>query len=284
MIRIGPAGWSYKDWEGIVYPTNVRRFDPLSYLAHYFDTIEINSSFYRVPPESHALSWARRVAENDDFRFTIKLFRDFTHTNEPPRGEDVDAFRKFLDRLDDKKRLGALLIQFPWSFKASEESLERLERLLKEFEAYPKAVEVRHGSFATDRFVRFLDEHDTAFVNIDQPIFGDSIEPSSHVIGPVGYVRLHGRNYEKWFAHEESWERYDYLYTRDQLSPWVERVRTMAAEKDVYAVTNNHFRGQAIVNALDMRSALGMKVEVPPTLADAYGERARFPTEFRNGA
>jgi len=273
-IRIGPAGWSYTDWEGTVYPPHGSRFDPLAYLAQFFDTIEINSPFYRIPPPTHAKSWVRRVASNRDFKFTTKIFRGFTHDAKELKTGDVDAFRAYLDPLAAADRLGAVLLQYPWSFRNSEASRDKLASLFRDFDGFPLAVEVRHASFQEEEFIRFLDEHGVAWVNVDQPLFHDSVKPADTVTGQIGYVRLHGRNYEKWFAHAESWERYNYLYSKEELAPWVERIGRMAAnEKDVYVITNNHFRGQAIVNAVDLQEALGMEAKMPPQVASVYAER-----------
>ena len=272
-IRIGPAGWSYTDWEGTVYPKHGSKFDHLAYLASFFDTIEINSPFYRIPPPTHAKSWVRRVGANRDFKFTTKIFRGFTHEEAAPADADVAAFRDYLDPLMEADRLGALLIQFPWSFKNSPESRAKLEELFRAFAAYPKALEVRHATFQNGEFVSFLDEHDVAWVNVDQPLFSDSVKPADTATGPLGYVRLHGRNYEKWFAHSESWERYNYLYSKEELEPWVGRIESMARNKETYVVTNNHFRGQAIVNAGDLQEALGMEVKRPPQLKETYPGR-----------
>jgi uncharacterized protein YecE (DUF72 family) len=272
-IRIGPAGWSYTDWEGTVYPKHGSRFDHLAYLASFFDTIEINSPFYRIPPPTHSKSWTRRVASNPDFKFTTKIFRGFTHEKADLAADDVKAFRNYLDPLMHEERLGAVLLQFPWSFKNSPESREKLEKLFGAFADYPKALEVRHASFQDDEFFRFLSEYDVAFVNIDQPLFQDSVKPSDVVTGPLAYARFHGRNYEKWFAHEESWERYNYLYSPEQLEPWVERIQRMSEEKDAYVITNNHFRGQAVVNAADLKAALGLGGKLPPQLKEVYGDR-----------
>lgn len=272
-IRIGPAGWSYTDWEGTVYPPHRSRFDHLAYLSSFFDTIEINSPFYRIPPPTHAKSWVRRVSSNPSFKFTTKIYRGFTHDAAQPGADDVKAFRNYLDPLLDANRLGAVLLQFPWSFKDAPESRDRLERLFADFRGYPLALEVRHSSFQNDELTRFLDERGVAWVNVDQPLFHESVKPAATVAGPVGYVRLHGRNYEKWFAHSESWERYNYLYSKEELSPWVERIRTMAREKETYVITNNHFRGQAVVNACDLKEALGIAGKVPPQLAELYPAR-----------
>jgi len=268
QIRIGPAGWSYKDWEGTVYPPHGSKFDPLAYLASFFDTIEINSPFYRIPPPQHARSWVRRVGANPDFKFTTKVFRGFTHDEYAQ--SDVKAFRDYVDPLMDANRLGAVLLQYPWSFKNSDESREKLEKLFRDLDGYPLALEVRHATFQNDEFFRFLDERGVAWVNVDQPLFSDSVKPAGTVTGPVGYARLHGRNYEKWFAHGETWERYNYLYSKEDLAPWVERIGQMAHGQDTYVITNNHFRGQAIVNAVDLKEALGQDAKLPPQLADVH--------------
>ncbi|MBV8516785.1 MAG: DUF72 domain-containing protein [Acidobacteria bacterium] len=274
-IRIGPAGWSYTDWEGVVYPKHGSRFDHLAYLSSFFDTIEINSPFYRIPPPNHARSWVRRVAANRDFKFTTKVFRGFTHENAALARDDVKAFRNYLDPLMDAGRLGAILLQFPWSFKNTPESRAKLEALFAAFDAYPKALEVRHSSFEDDAFYRFLDDRNVGWVNVDQPLFDNSVKPAETTTGPLAYARFHGRNYEKWFAHDESWERYNYLYSAKELEPWVARIESMAQNKDTYVITNNHFRGQAIVNAGELRDSLGQDNKLPPQLKEIYPDRVK---------
>src|SRR6266849_9719038 len=273
-IRVGPAGWSYSDWEGTVYPPHGSRFDALAYLASFFDTIEINSPFYRIPPPTHPRSWIRRVASNPTLKFTTKIYRGFTHESAKPSKEDVKSFRNYLDPFKESDRLGAVLLQYPWSFKNTPESIEKLERVFADFNGYPLALEVRHGSFQNDDFLRFLEQHNVSWVNVDQPMFSDSVKPSDTVTGPVAYVRLHGRNYEKWFAHSESWERYNYLYSKEELKTWVDRIERMVRSKETYVITNNHFRGQAIVNAAELKEALGQDAKLPPQLKEVYGERA----------
>jgi uncharacterized protein YecE (DUF72 family) len=274
QIRVGPAGWSYKDWEGTVYPPHGSKFDHLAYLASFFDTIEINSPFYRIPPPAHAKSWVRRVADNPNFKFTTKVFRGFTHDDASLVDADVTAFRDYLDPLAGANRLGAVLLQYPWSFKNSDESRDKLSALFNAFDGYPLALEVRHSTFQNEEFLHFLDEHDVAWVNVDQPLFHDSVKPSDAMTGPLAYARLHGRNYEKWFAHGETWERYNYLYSKEELAPWVDRIQTMASAKETYVVTNNHFRGQAIVNAVELEESLGMDAKMPPQLKETYPGRA----------
>jgi len=263
-IRVGPAGWSYKDWEGIVYPPHGSKFDHLAYLAEFFDTIEVNSSFYRTPPATHAKSWVRRVAFNPEFLFTAKLAQEFTHARDFPSADEVALFRQFLEPLQSEEKLGAVLAQFPWSFKDSRGSRERLRRIFEALKGVPLVVEMRHGSFQTEEFLLFLRDNGVGFANIDQPIFGNSVRPSAVVTSDVAYVRFHGRNYEKWFEHEESWERYNYLYSDKELDEWVPRIESMhSGGAQVFVVTNNHFRGQAIQNAGELKKKLGQASRLP---------------------
>jgi uncharacterized protein YecE (DUF72 family) len=277
MIRVGVAGWDYDDWWGPVYPADrkgKRSFDPLAYLARYFDTIEINSTFYRPPSERSAASWARRVAENPAFRFTAKLYQRFTHQRDAAwtTGE-VDEVRRGLQPLLEAGRLGGVLIQFPWSFKRDAAAREWLGDLVGAFGEFPLAVEVRHSSWNVPEFYESLRERGVGAVNIDQPVFGHSITPGTEVTAPLGYVRLHGRNYENWFRDgAESHERYDYLYTKDELDGWLDRIHEVARRaRDTYVITNNHFRGQAPANALMLRAMAGGDPAVPPELRAAFG-------------
>jgi uncharacterized protein YecE (DUF72 family) len=260
-----------------VYPQPApRAFDPLAYLSRYFDTIEINSTFYRPPRPDLPKRWVRRVTANPNFKFTAKLWQRFTHQRaEAWTREEAAAVRAGLDPLAEGGRLGAVLIQFPWSFKADEATQEWLGDVVSEFSGYPLVVEVRHASWNRPEFYRWLGERGVGFVNIDQPLYHRSIGPSAAASGRVGYVRLHGRNYEDWFREGAGRDaRYDYLYDRAELEPWVERIKELAeggVAEDVYVVTNNHFRGQAAANAV-MLSAMvhGRRARAPDALVKAY--------------
>lgn len=275
MVRFGVAGWDYKDWWGPVYPAaKPRGFDPLAYLAKYFDTIEINSTFYRPADRKAAERWASRVAHNQNFKFTAKLWQRFTHERETAwTADQLGAVRESMEPIAEAGRLGCLLAQFPWSFKRTDESREWLDDLIGAFAAFPLAVEVRHASWNVPEFYASLAERGVGVVNIDQPVFSNSIKPGAQVTADVGYVRLHGRNYENWFSERaESHERYDYLYTTEELKPWLDRIHEVAKRaRDTYVVTNNHYRGQAAVNAAMLRKLYGEPVvEVPPELEEVY--------------
>jgi uncharacterized protein YecE (DUF72 family) len=277
MIRIGPAGWSYRDWEGIVYPRpRPRGFDPLAFLAGFFDTIEINSTFYRPATADSAASWAARVGENPRFRFSAKLWRRFTHErDEAFASTDVAAARAALDPLRDAGRLGAVLLQFPWSFRRDDASRLWLDDVIGAFDDFPLVLEVRHESWNVPAFYQELEERRVGFVNIDQPRFKHSVGPSATATSEVGYIRIHGRNYADWFRKNASAEkRYDYLYTAAELEPWVYRALAVAkATDDVYVVTNNHFRGKGIANSTMLHAMLaGHPVPAPAGVIAEYPE------------
>ena len=275
MIRVGPAGWAYEDWNGIVYPKpRPRGFDPLTHLAAYFDTVEVNSTFYRPATADTARKWVARVADNDRFRFTAKAWQRFTHArDEALTRADVAAAREAMDPLHDAGRLGAVLLQFPWSFKRDDDARVWLDDVTRALADFPLALEVRHASWNVPAFYHELAERGIGFVNIDQPLFARSLGPSATATAPVGYVRLHGRNYEDWFREGAGVEaRYDYLYAADELLPWAERAQQVAAAtQEVYVVTNNHFQGKAVANAVMLQAMLdGAPKPAPPGVVERY--------------
>jgi uncharacterized protein YecE (DUF72 family) len=273
-IHIGPAGWSYADWRGRVYPEGAgAKFDTLALVAKYFDTVEINSSFYRPPSPGTARSWLRRIQHNRDFIFTAKLYRTFTHERGKATGDDEKVFRDGIDPLVEAGKLGAVLIQFPWSFKNDREERSYLNQLCERFKDYPLVVELRHESWNHPRILQTLEDLGVGLCDIDQPLFANSIKPSAEVTSSIGYVRLHGRNYQNWFREEaDVVERYDYLYSRDELEPWVERIKQVSEKaKETFVITNNHARGQSLVNAFEVLALLEEKrMPGPAKLIESY--------------
>jgi uncharacterized protein YecE (DUF72 family) len=279
MIRFGIAGWSYADWKGIVYPqSKPRGFDELSYLAIYFDLIELNNTFYRIPESKMVESWTKRVGHNPNFRFTAKLFQDFTHGKKPINKQDVKAYLKSLQSLISADRLGCLLAQFPISFRNTPENQGRLEEIAEHFGKYSLVVEFRHRGWITEPVLNWLEENEIGFCNVDEPMFRKMIKPSAHVTGPTSYVRFHGRNYGNWFAKEEKAgtatrdARYDYLYSDEELDEWVPRIKEMGEKStDVFVVGNNHFRGQAPANILQLKSkVIEGPVDIPETMIEEF--------------
>jgi uncharacterized protein YecE (DUF72 family) len=275
MIHYGPAGWLYKDWEGIVYPLpKPKGFDPLAYIARYFSTIEINSTYYGSPLPATADKWVARVEPFPHFKFTAKLWKRFTHerTTAWTRAEFREACVP-MDRLQGAGRLGALLLQFPWSFRRTDENREWLDDVTRTFRKFPLVLEVRHESWNTPEFYAELAERGIGFVNIDQPLFKSSIKPSATVTSGVGYIRVHGRNYKDWFRKNAGVEaRYDYLYSKKELEPWADRVTEVAsAASDTYVVTNNHYKGKSVTNAAMLKAMVEKKAAaVPPLLMKAH--------------
>ncbi|HEX3904046.1 MAG TPA: DUF72 domain-containing protein [Polyangia bacterium] len=277
-VRVGTAGWDYPDWRGIVYPNQKKskRFDELAYLARYFDTVEINTTFYRPGDPKAAAAWVRRVAQNPNFKFAAKLWKRFTHERDGAwTADEVRVARAAFDVLEDAGRLGAVLLQFPWSFKRDEAGEEWLHDLFDAFAGLPLVVEVRHASWNSEEILADLAQRGVGLVNVDQPLFSRSIEPAAHATSSVAYVRMHGRNYQDWFRKSaDRNRRYDYLYTADELRPWVDRIKEMAARpttKELYAVTNNHNLGKAPANGAMMEAMLWeRKVPLPPTLFARY--------------
>lgn len=269
----------YDDWEGIVYPPPRRGFDRLGFLASLFDTIEINSTFYRIPPPSMTREWARRVGHNPRFLFTAKLYRGFTHErNATP--DDRKAVGAAMEPLAEAGRLGCLLVQFPMSFHATPANRGTLEGILGDLSAFPLVAEFRHRSWDAPDTLALLEAAGAGFANIDQPRLAGNLPATAHVTGPVAYYRFHGRNAAKWFGPDTSnEERYDYLYSTRELEPWAARIREgvlRRPEASAFAVMNNHFRGQAVANALELQQMLTGEIRVAPeSLRATYPEVAR---------
>jgi uncharacterized protein YecE (DUF72 family) len=288
-ILVGTAGWSYKDWEGVFYPAGMRRRKrhPLELVARCFDAVEINTSFYgHIKPELAKL-WARIANDvNPNFIFTAKLHRSFTHSplaaTEPtsaasirPNNEDERLAREGLEALAATGKFGALLIQFPVSFKNTSLNREYLETLLRQFIEFPRAVEVRHSTWNNPETLAYFAERNVSFCNIDQPQLGRSLEPTSHVTSAIGYVRLHGRNYDQWFEdNASSADRYNHFYKDSELIGWKDRIEEIAQRaKITFVVTNNHFEAKAGVNALQLKHMLtGRRVLAPEPLLERYPE------------
>ena len=276
MIYVGTSGWSYEDWKGIVYPAG--RTDQLECLAGLFKALEINSTFYRPATAWMAKSWAKKVAGLPEFIFTAKLWQRFTHErNAKFSKEEVEAFNEGMKPLAQAGRLGAVLAQFSFAFVDAPEARERLERIAECFGRWPLVVEVRHASWAASEAFDFILKLGYSITATDQPMSKLSMPPVAR--GPIGYMRLHGRNRRTWFKKNAGRdEKYDYLYSPGQMRRFADEIRAMdEPAKKAFVFTNNHFRGQAVANALELRAILeDRKVPVSPTLLDAFPDLADF--------
>jgi uncharacterized protein YecE (DUF72 family) len=296
-IRVGTSGWSYPSgegtWNGVFYPTASERagakppgskFDELAFYAQHFDTVEVNSTFYRVPAVKTTQDWVKRTP--DDFEFSLKLFQKFTHpemflkaTGKDPADidrTDVDEFRKAIEPMASAGKLGALLAQFPASFKNEPGSRDYLAWLLHAFREYGLAVELRHRSFSDDpvETMDLLAEHGAALVQIDEPKFKTSIRQNLRAnVKTIYYLRLHGRNAAQWWKHDKSEDRYNYLYSGEELEPLVEAVAATARDvKKAYLYANNHFSAKSVANAATIKAKLGQELggEYPESFVQRY--------------
>jgi uncharacterized protein YecE (DUF72 family) len=274
-IYIGPAGWSYEDWKGIVYPSHTKT-DELELLSRMFNTVEINSSFYRPPTPAVTQTWMQRVRGNPQFIFTAKLYRRFTHERDRLIPSDEAIFKEGLDPFMKENKLGALLVQFPYSFHNTPENKEVLIDLFDRFKDYPLVLEVRHRSWNTPIVLGSLLRHGVGFCNLDQPRVSHSIGLTDHVTSSIAYLRLHGRNTEQWFRKDTGAHRYDYLYSKEeigQLVPFFHSLRNRADK--LFVIANNHYAGQAVANALQLQfEFLGKVPHISAGLAERYPQLA----------
>jgi len=254
-------------------PVRRRGFDALAYIAEYFTLVEINSTFYRIPAPHVTRKWVTRVADRPQFSFTLKAHQSLTHGDGGTSAE-LTGLCRAIDPIADAGRLGAVLMQFPWAFRFDAPSCRRIEACVAALQAFPLALEVRHGSWASDGAQHYLAQLGLTVCGIDQPVIGESLPPYHYQIGTAGaYFRLHGRNYKNWFAPDAGRDaRYDYLYSRDELSPWAAVIgRAAQAAPVTHVVLNNHFRGQAPANAFELAFLLtGHASPAPERLRRAF--------------
>lgn len=278
MIRVGVAGWSYADWKGRAYPrTSSRSFHPLEYLARYFSCIELNSSFYALPKQEHAKGWVERVAAHPDFRFLVKLHRDFTHGRFDDRG--AGDFARILEPFCEAQKLGAVLAQFHQDFSDEPGARSRLLRIASLFGHVPVVYELRHLSWYLPDALHFLSEEGFNVAHIDMPVSASVVPPIRErdelpfFLGPLGYLRLHGRNTADWYDPEKGRDdKYNWMYEREDAAVFAGYARKLdAAGGDSYVVTNNHFAGKAVANGLEILAALeGAPVLGPPEIVATY--------------
>ena len=253
-VLIGTSGFSYDDWVGPVYPPDLPKSEWLSFYAREFPTCELNFTFYRIPNPYTLARMADKVPEG--FLFSVKAFQGITHEREDPEPL-VREFVEALRPLQEEGKFACVLVQFPYSFRATEENRDYLRRLRDGFGDLPVVVEFRRREWVSQRTFDELRALRFGFCCVDQPRLRGLIPPIAVATGPVAYVRFHGRNAAKWWQHEEAWERYDYTYSDEELKEWVPKIRQLDAEADLTLVyMNNHWRGQAVGTARQMRELL----------------------------
>lgn len=285
-IYIGTSGWSYPKgegtWTGYFYPTG--KINELEYYSQFFNTVEVNSSFYRPPNPGYVYNWVRRVPQ--DFLFTVKLWQKFTHPKmyQEATGEeavisqkDVDQFKQSLEPLVKYGKLGALLAQFPPSFKNDSYGQQILLAVIRTFGQYRLAVELRHRSWSDDEdFAQLLRDNNVSWVHIDEPKFQSSVVSEVPQTSDMAYFRFHGRNKEMWWQGDSE-TRYKYLYSNDELNELAEKVRAVSGQtKYAFALFNNHWQGYAPRNAVDMMKSLQLPFKELPMQVPLDEEREKL--------
>jgi uncharacterized protein YecE (DUF72 family) len=243
-IVLGTSGWDYPEWVGRIYPKH-RIQDKLAYYARLFPIVEVNSTFYRLPPPGVAASWVRRTPSK--FRFAAKFPQTITHEQRlVGTEEELRRFLAVLKPIRDAGRFAAALLQLPPSLAFDLGTVRSFyESLPRDL---PVAVEFREPSWLVAESFELLREFQLAYVVVDEPHLPVRLE----VTAPFSYVRWHGRGAKLW---------YDYTYSAPEIDSWVPRVRALAEEAaTIYGFFNNHFRGDAAVNCRTLAEHLG----VPP--------------------
>lgn len=276
-IYIGTAGWSYKDWVGPFYARGQSAgYNWLRFYSNRFNCVEVNSTFYAYQKNSVVNGWVEKVSFSDDFIFEIKLHRDFTHLRQYDNA-GVSAVKENLDILKDSGRLGALLIQFPYSFQMNDAAASYVSKLSETFEEYKKVIEVRHNSWNNEKGTELFDEHGLTLCTVDQPVIGRALRFNITVSGRKAYLRLHGRNKDEWFksigsfntkqSYDERNARYNYNYSIGELTEIKMMIEEHFYELDeIHVIFNNHPGGNAPVNAIELGAL--MEKQVPAVLKE----------------
>ncbi|MGD0266531.1 MAG: DUF72 domain-containing protein [Candidatus Methylomirabilota bacterium] len=246
-IKVGTSGFSYPEWRGPFYPEGLVQQQMLAYYARHFPAVEINSTYYHIPTPRNMAAMAKRAEGR--LEFAVKAHQDMTHSREK-YADALPPFREAVVPLREAGALACVLVQFPFSFKATAANADFLRRIVSDLAPDPVVVEFRHQTWTTDETFALLGDLGAAYCCVDEPRLPNLPLPVVRVTGPIGYVRFHGRNRQKWWTHAEAWERYDYLYSEAELLEWVPKIRSLAEEtQKCYAFFNNHARGQAVTNA-----------------------------------
>jgi len=256
MIRVGTAGYSYKDWIGPFYPEGIKQQLMLKYYSMIFNFTEINSTYYKVPDPKGFYKMAEITPL--DFIFTVKLFGGMTHTRDSSES-DYKKFLQGIRNLDECGKMGCLVAQFPNSFCYTKENMDYLEKLRERFIEYKLAVEFRNIEWVNLKVLDFLKERKISFVCVDEPKLKGLVQTGLIQTDHNSYIRFHGRNESKWYNNSASYERYDYLYDERELKEWSGAVKGMEHScDDLFISFNNHFNGQAVINAKMMKALLGL--------------------------
>ena len=263
MLYIGTSGFSYQDWVGPFYPENIVKGDMLTHYARQFNTVEVNSSYYRIMPAVVFYHLQNKVPA--DFKFTAKANQVITHTRD--KNEAVfQEFKASLQPILKNNKLGCILAQFPYSFHYNSDNLDYLLYVKEKLDYAPLVVEFRNNYWLKDSVFDFLRNNEIGFCMVDQPALKGLIPPLAVATSQLAYLRFHGRNKEKWWKHEHAYQRYDYLYNEQELEEWVPKIKEVISQtSDQYIFMNNHYRGKAVKNALMLMGLLRQEIKITDT-------------------
>ena len=262
-ILIGTCSWSGDGLRGAFYPPDIQPHDMIAYYSQHFRLVEVDSTYYHMPRAANFKLWAERTPAG--FVFDVKAYRQLTlhDRDQQPAVEQFQQFAEALRPVYSAGKLGAVLLQFPPWFRPSPGSLHYLEVCRERLPDYPLAVEFRHGSWlregVADETLRFLRQHDLAYVSVDEPQFpGSTVPPLAAATTGLAVVRFHGRNRETWFKRDVGVEqRFNYLYAVDELMEWVPRIRDLATQAvEVHVLMNNCYADYSVRNARDVAQLL----------------------------
>jgi len=230
MILVGTSGWTYSDWEGVFYPEGIKGAERLLFYCTKFRTVEVNSSFYRLPFKSLIESWNKRLPE--DFHLVLKGSRGVTHLK---RLKDCEAeLTRFMDRVSQLKNLKCILWQLPPSLKMDTDLLERFLAILPK--GYRYALEFRHESWWDEKVAMVLKKKNVSFVAVSHPKLPSDFYETADFL----YVRFHGLGKKLYM-----WD-----YSDQELMEWVHKLKPFLPRLDLYAFFNNDYNANAPKNAL----------------------------------
>lgn len=293
-ILIGTSGYSFEDWKGRFYPDGIRSSDMLSYYASQFPMVEINYTYYRMPSARVTDAMGKKTPA--DFEFVVKLNRVMTHENPiigsfipPKEGEaarhrtgasgvdesngvrepelpfaelrdSISQFKDGIAPLVDSGKLSVLLAQFPYGFVNTQSNLDYVMRLAREFSEFRFVVEFRNSGWVSQAVFDALKANGIGFCCVDEPKLKGLFPPIAVTTSSdVSYVRFHGRNAAKWWQRGDSSERYNYLYSEEELKPWAAKIRQLAENsRRTYVLFNNCTEGKAAENAKQMQTLLDL--------------------------
>jgi uncharacterized protein YecE (DUF72 family) len=253
-IKIGTSGYSFEDWRGNFYPAGIAKGKMLDHYQAYFNTVEINSTYYRIPHPAVMYNIAKKT--KPEFEFIIKANQNLTHQRkyiEEPAAEFLESIRPVIDR----GQLKGILAQFPWSFKFSTGQLDYIKTCQELLQPHPLFVEFRNDSWMRRETYNTMKENGINYVSVDGPRLRGLLPPELITTGDTAYIRLHGRNSDHWWGGGSL--RYDYLYNETELQEWKEKLlRIKDKTKKAFIFFNNCHLGQAVKNARQMMRSLDL--------------------------